>query len=253
MKIAIITGASSGLGIELLRAAIKHCTDIDAYWLIARRKERLESLKAEFPEKTIRAVPLDLTKTESFNALGDLLKAEHAEVKLLINNAGMGKLCDFDNADRESQLTQVDLNCRALTAVTHVCLPYMIKSSCIINISSIASFAPTPRMTVYCSTKAYVQSFSRALREELKPKGINVLAVCPGPMDTEFLSVAGCETGKSRTFDMLPHQNPTKMADAAIRAGLRGKSVCTMGLFYNFYRILAHLLPKCILMKLTRC
>ena len=165
----------------------------------------------------------------------------------------MGKLCDFDTADRESQLTQVDLNCRALTAVTHICLPYMKKDSAIINISSIASFAPTPRMTVYCSTKAYVQSFSRALREELKPKGINVLAVCPGPMDTEFLGVAGCEKGQSRTFDMLPHQNPTKMADAAVRDALRGKSVCTMGLFYNFYRILAHILPKCILMKLTRC
>ena len=253
MKIAIITGASSGLGIELLRAAVKRCPDIDTYWLVARRKERLEALKTEFPQKTIRAVPLDLTKTESFDTLADMLKAENVDVRLLINNAGMGKLCDFDSVDRESQLTQVDLNCRALTAVTHTCLPYMIKGSAIINISSIASFAPTPRMTVYCSTKAYVQSFSRALREELKPHGINVLAVCPGPMDTEFLSVSGCETGKSRTFDMLPHQNPTKMADAAVRDALRGRSVCTMGFFYNFYRILAHLLPKCILMKLTRC
>jgi len=253
MKIGIITGASAGLGIELLRAAVKRCPDIDTYWLIARRKDRLEALKTEFPEKTLRAVPLDLTKEESFNTLLDLLKAEKPEVKLLVNNAGMGKLCDFDTADRESQLTQVDLNCRALTAVTHTCLPYMTKGSAVINISSIASFAPTPRMTVYCSTKAYVQSFSRALREELKPKGINVLAVCPGPMDTEFLGVAGCEKGKSRTFDMLPHQNPTKMANCAVRDALRGKSVSTMGPFYNLYRILAHILPKCILMKLTRC
>ena len=105
----------------------------------------------------------------------------------------------------------IDLNCRALTAVTRCCLPYMAAGSLILNISSIASFAPTPRMTVYCSTKAYVQSFSRALREELRPRGINVLAACPGPMDTEFLlPVAGCEHGKSRTFDALPHPEPGK-------------------------------------------
>lgn len=253
MKIAIITGASSGLGIELLHSAVKYCPDIDTYWLIARRKERLEALAEAFPKKKIRAVPLDLTEPDSFDALSAMLKAENAEVALLINNAGMGKLCDFDTADRQSQLTQVDLNCRALTAVTHICLPFMNAGGMIVNISSIASFAPTPRMTVYCSTKAYVQSFSRALREELKPKGIHVLSVCPGPMDTEFLGIAGCETGKSRTFDMLPHQDPAKIADAAIRAALQGRSVCTVGLFYKFYRVLAHLLPKCILMKFTRC
>lgn len=147
----------------------------------------------------------------------------------------------------------VDLNCRALTAVTRYCLPYMTAGALIVNVSSIASFAPTPRMAVYCSTKAYVQSFSCALREELKPRKINVLAVCPGPMDTEFLPAAGCDAGKSRTFDTLPHQNPAKMARCALSAGLRGRSACTMGAFYKFYRFLAHLLPKCILMKMTRC
>ena len=253
MKTAIITGASAGLGVELLRAAIELCPDIETYWLIARRRDRLEALQAQFPGKTLRAVPLDLTDPAAFTALENLLQEEKPAVRLLINNAGMGKLGDFDAGERAVHLTQVDLNCRALTAVTHVCLPYMAKGSAVINISSIASFAPTPRMAVYCSTKAYVQSFSRALREELKPRGINVLAVCPGPMDTEFLAVAGCDAGKSRTFDTLPHQNPQKMARSAVKAAIRGKSVCTMGFFYNFYRVLAHLCPKCILMKMTRC
>ena len=253
MKTAIITGASAGLGTELLRAAIELCPDIDAYWLIARRRDRLEALKAQFPQKELRAVPLDLTDPVSFDVLQNLLAAEKPEIALLINNAGMGKLCDFDAAERSTHLTQVDLNCRALTAVTHCCLPYMHTGSLIMNISSIASFAPTPRMAVYCSTKAYVQSFSRALREELKPRGINVLAVCPGPMDTEFLGIAGCETGQSRTFDTLPHQNPAKMARTALKAGLRGRSVCTMGAFYKLYRVLAHLLPKSFIMKFTRC
>lgn len=253
MRIAVITGASSGLGVEFLRAAVDLCPDIDAFWLIARRKERLEALAPHFPGKTLRAVPLDLTDPAALQSLQDLLDAEKPAVSLLINNAGFGRLCDFAESDPNDQTGMVDLNCRALTAVTRLCLPYMPSGSLIVNVSSIASFAPTPRMAVYCSTKAYVQSFSRALRAELRPRKINVLAVCPGPMDTEFLPVAGCDAGKSRTFDMLPHQNPTKMARHALEAGLRGQSAYTMGAFYKFYRFLAHVLPKSLLMKLTRC
>lgn len=237
MKTAIITGASSGLGVEFLRAAVSLCPDIDTFWLVARRRERLEALQPLFPNKTLRAVPLDLTDPAALRTLQALLDEEKPQLSLLINNAGFGRLCDFDTSVPDDQTAMVDLNCRAL----------------IVNVSSIASFAPTPRMAVYCSTKAYVQSFSRALREELKPRKINVLAVCPGPMDTEFLPAAGCDAGKSRTFDTLPHQNPAKMARCALSAGLRGRSACTMGAFYKFYRFLAHLLPKCILMKMTRC
>ena len=146
----------------------------------------------------------------------------------------------------------VDLNCRALTAVTRCCLPYMAAGGLILNVSSIASFAPTPRMTVYCSTKAYVQSFSRALREELKPRGINVLAACPGPMDTEFLPSRAASAAKPHLRHAAA-SDPAKMARKALSAGLRGRSVCTMGAFYKFYRFLAHVLPKALLMKLTRC
>lgn len=253
MKTAIITGASSGLGVEFLRAAVSLCPDIDTFWLVARRRERLEALQPLFPNKTLRAVPLDLTDPAALRTLQTLLDEEKPQLSLLVNNAGFGRLCDFDTSVPDDQTAMVDLNCRALTAVTRYCLPYMTAGALIVNVSSIASFAPTPRMAVYCSTKAYVQSFSRALREELKPRKINVLAVCPGPMDTEFLPTAGCDAGKSRTFDTLPHQNPAKMARCALSAGLRGRSACTMGAFYKFYRFLAHLLPKCVLMKMTRC
>ena len=250
MKIAVITGASSGLGIEFLRAAVTLCPEIDTYWLIARREDRLEALK---PEKNLRPIALDLTDSAALKQFNALLEREKPEISLLINNAGFGKLCDFATSDIESQTAMIDLNCRALTAVTRYSLPYMKTGGLILNISSIASFAPTPRMAVYCSTKAYVQSFSRALREELKPKKINVLAVCPGPMITEFWQVADRPTHKSRTLDMLPHQSPAKMATCALKAGLKGKSACTMGGFYKFYRFLAHILPKSLLMKWTKC
>ncbi len=235
MKIAVITGASSGLGIEFLRAAVTLCPEIDTYWLIARREDRLEALKPQFPEKNLRPIALDLTDSAALKQFNALLEREKPEISLLINNAGFGKLCDFATSDVESQTAMIDLNCRALTAVTRYSLPYMKMGGLILNISSIASFAPTPRMAVYCSTK------------------INVLAVCPGPMITEFWQVADRPTHKSRTLDMLPHQSPAKMATCALKAGLKGKSACTMGGFYKFYRFLAHILPKSLLMKWTKC
>lgn len=253
MSIGIITGASSGLGIEFLHAAVAHCPEIDEYWLIARRRNRLESLAKAMPEKKVRILALDLTDPASFDALDEALRAASPEIRLLVNNAGFGKLGDFPESGRMEQLSMIDLNCRAMTAVAHAALPYLQKGGLLINISSIASFAPTPRMAVYGATKSYVMSFSRALGAELKPRGIHVLAVCPGPMETEFFPVAGVDNGRSPTFDILPHQNPAKMARTALRYGLKGRSVCTMGAFYKLYRFLAHILPKRFLMKFTAC
>ena len=127
----------------------------------------------------------------------------------------------------------------------------MSKGGEILNSCSIASFAPNTRMAVYSSTKAYVMSFSRALRSELKKRGINVLALCPGPMDTEFLSLAGIEKGTSHTFDTLPRVNPALMAEKSLKASKKKKAVYTNRIFYKFYRILAKLLPHSLVMKLA--
>ena len=127
----------------------------------------------------------------------------------------------------------------------------MCKGAEIINISSIASFVPNARMAVYSSTKAYVTSFSRALRYELKRKKINVLAVCPGPMDTEFLPVANIGKGSSHTFDTLPRVNPTMIAKKSLAASKKGRAVYTGRAFYKFYRFLSRIIPHKILMKLA--
>jgi short-subunit dehydrogenase len=128
----------------------------------------------------------------------------------------------------------------------------MKEKSEIINTCSIASFAPNARMAVYSSTKAYVMSFSRALRFELKPRKINVLAVCPGPMDTEFLPVAGIGKGDSFTFDTLPRVNPKKLAKNTLKASKKGKGVYTELAFYKFYRFLAKVLPHSLVMHLCK-
>lgn len=248
MNIAIITGASAGLGYEYVKEVIKQHPSLDEYWLIARREDRLEAIKAEHPDKTLVPVPLDLNDMKSFEKLSGLLRDKNPTVKLLINNAGFGKLGKFAEMPYEDQCRMIDLNNRALTGVTSVVLPYMKFGSFVLNVCSIAAFVPNPRMAVYSSTKAYVLSFSRALRFELKKRGINVLAVCPGPMKTEFLSVAGIEKGASKTFDTLPYCDPQKVASTSLRKAELGIGVYTPLPFYKFYRLLAKYIPRDLLM-----
>ena len=252
MITAIITGASSGLGREFALAIKNRCPDIESFWLIARRRERLTDLAKELGEDKCFVLPLDLTGNEWLSEYRQVLTDSVPEVKYLINNAGFGKLDDFINIPPEDCGDQITLNCTALTVITRETLPYMEKNGEIINISSIASFAPNPRMAVYSSTKAYVTSFSRALREELKPKGINVLAVCPGPMDTEFLPVANIEQGTSKMFDTLPRANPKRVAKNSLKMSAKKKAVYTPKFLFKLYRVIAKLLPISLVIKFAK-
>ncbi len=250
MKIAIITGASSGLGVEFAKEIDRMYNQINEIWLIARREEKLSEL-AKLLNKPCKIIPMDITDESSLLEYKKLLEVTNPRVKLLINNAGFGKLGDFTEISTLHNTGMVRLNCESLTAITSITLPFMNENSEIINSCSIASFAPNTRMAVYSSTKAYVMSLSRALRSELKPKKINVLACCPGPMDTEFLGVAGISKGKSFTFDTLPRVNPNTMAKKSLLASQKKKAVYTNRFFYKFYRILAKLLPHCLVMKMS--
>ena len=252
MKIAVITGASAGLGYEYVKAVIARYPELDEYWLIARRTERLEAIAAEYPDKKIVPVSLDLTKDESFAEYESLLKEKSPEIRLLINNAGFGKLGKLADMPYGDQIRMVDLNNKALTGMTNISLPYMNRGSYVLNVCSIASFAPNPRMTVYCSTKAYVLSFSRSLRFELKDRGINVIAVCPGPMNTEFLANAGIEKGSSKTFDTLPYCDPEKVARVSLIKADAGKGIYTPRGFFKFYRVLAKILPHELVMYMSQ-
>ena len=251
MKIAVITGASSGLGAEFARIIDRDRNEIDEIWLIARREDKLKELSEKLNKK-VKILSLDITDYEKSEEYRRALEQSGAEVCLLINNAGYGKLGDFYSISLEENTGMVRLNCEALTAFTGITLPFMRENSEIINSCSIASFAPNARMAVYSSTKAYVMSFSRALRHELKSRKINVLAACPGPMSTEFLSVAGIGKGVSRTFDTLPRVNPETMAEKSLKASKKKRAVYTNRLFYKFYRVLAKLLPHSIVMYFAK-
>ncbi len=253
MKIAIITGASSGLGGEYLRYIAENGSDIDEVWMIARRADRLEKLAEAYKDKKkLVPFPLDLTSYDSYEIFRKRLEETKPEIGILVNNAGFGTLGDFDEQELAVQTRMVDLNNRALTAMTLASLPYMKKGDYVVNVCSIAAFAPNPRMTVYCSTKAYVYSFSKSLRFELKKKGINVLAACPGPMDTEFLPTAGIAKGSSHTFDTLPRCNPRTVAEKSLKYAARGRGKYTPKVFYKFYHLLTKLLPHSIVMHMSK-
>jgi len=251
MSVAIITGASAGLGTEYVNEIFKKFPEVDEFWLIARRKERLDDILALYPNKKIVPIPLDLTKENSYKEVLSLLEINKPNIEILVNCAGFGTLGDFDEIDYQNQMEMVDLNCRALTVMSRIILPFMSSGSFIVNVCSIASFAPTPRMAVYCSTKAYVLSLSKALRYELKERKINVLAVCPGPMSTEFLEVAKI-TGNSKMFDTIKRCSVGKVASKSLVFAKKGKAVYTPEIMYKFYRLFSKILPHNWIMPFTK-
>ena len=249
MKTAIITGASAGLGMEYVRQIHDVFPEIQCYWLIARRTEPMKSLSV--PGVTLKYISLDLTGHDYIPSLQAMLEQEKPAVSLLIGCAGCGYLGNFDESNLDEQLRMLDLNIRALTAVTRLALPYLEQGGRIIHISSIASFVPNPRMTIYSATKSFVSAFSRGLHEELKPRKISVTAVCSGPMDTDFIQL-GRIKGHSKTFDVLPYCDPVKVVRGSLNAAKKRRAVYTPRLLYKAYRVLSALIPHAIFIKFAK-
>ena len=188
MNIAVITGASAGIGRELVYAVDKDAR-YDEIWVIARRKERLEELRDKCTNP-IRPIALDLSDLSSIDAYQALLEQEQPEIKMLVNAAGCGVFGPFAEADRKKLLASAQLNSLALTGMCHASLPYMHAGSSIINMGSNSAWQPVPYQAVYGASKSYVLSLSRAIGRELRPQGIHVMCVCPGWIKTEFQRVA---------------------------------------------------------------
>jgi short-subunit dehydrogenase len=222
--VALITGASAGLGVDFARQL---SAEGKRLVLVARRKDRLDALVAELGNA--RAVEADLGAPDAIDRLMADLAAHGEHVELLVNNAGFGLTGRFAELDGKRQRQMIDLNCGALTELAHTVLPGMIerKSGAILNVASTAAFQPGPGMAVYFATKAFVLSFSEALHEEVKEKGIIVSALCPGPTSTEFGAVAGF--GQSNLLDRIAADSPS-VARAALRGLEKGQAVVVPGL-----------------------
>jgi short-subunit dehydrogenase len=218
-NVALITGASSGIGKELARIHANHKGDLV---LLARRQQKLEELKQEIEEKhgvSVYIISKDLTDADAPKQVFDELEKEGIEIKYLINNAGFGGLGKFHERDWEDDHAMIQLNIVALTELTRRFLPGMVarNSGRILNVSSTASLVPGPLQAVYYATKAYVTSFSNAIAEELHETKITVTALLPGATETEFAETSGMD--KTELF------NKTASAQMVAEAGYDGMMI----------------------------
>lgn len=245
MKIAVITGASSGMGREFVYA-IDKAYELDEIWVIARREDRLNDLKKEC-RTTIRPLALDLNNRESFEVYKTLLIEEKPEIQFLVNAAGFGLFGTFTEMDLTEQLNIIDLNAGALTAITYLSIPYMPKGSHIINLASNSSWQPVPYINVYGASKAYVMNFSRALGVELKTQDIHVMAVAPGWIKTEFFDHA-IHDNTIKYFDRF--YTAKQVIDKAMKDLKKKKSVSILGFPVRMQVRAIKFLPINIVMKI---
>ena len=244
-KIALITGASAGLGVEFARQLSKRGHRLV---LAARRRDRLDALAKELGNA--RAVAIDLSKANSAAKLMADVEAAGEEVEILVNNAGFGLIGRFAELDPKRERQMIDLNVGALADLCRAVAPGMIerKSGAILNVASTAAFQPGPKMAVYFATKAFVLSFTEALHEELKPQGIKVTCLCPGPTRTEFGDVAGF--GGNGAFDKVAME-----AGEVVEAGLNGmdrnRAVVVPGLINKIVAASTRFAPRSVVRKIA--
>ncbi len=252
-NIVIITGASSGMGMEFALQIDAHLRKTDEIWLIARNRQKLKTLAAQL-RNNIRVLTMDITSPAQIDRLQDMLEEEHCRIRMLVNSAGYGIMGDVSRLDLQEQLGMVQLNCGALTAVTRCCLPYMSKGARIIQMASSAAFVPQPGFAVYAASKAYVDSFSLALAAELRERQIYVTSVCPGPVDTPFFDIAE-RHGKTLSVKKLTMVSPERVVDQALRDACRKRtrSVCSLPIkaFCTVCKLIPHPLLTAGIRKVT--
>jgi short-subunit dehydrogenase len=246
MKIAVITGASSGMGREFVTQLDKD-EQFDELWLIARRKDRLEELQASVRAK-VRAIPLDLGKRESIDEYKALLEEHKPEVAVLVNASGFGRFAAFEDIDLETQYRMIDLNVKAYVGITYATLPYLREESEVYQLDSLSSFQPVPYIGVYGATKAFVLSFSRALNVELKKKKIHVMAVCPGWVKTEFFDRAVTDDTTIVYYNRFYEAKDVVLH--AIKDMQKGKDVSILGFPVRTQVLATKLLPHKLVMRI---
>lgn len=248
MKIAIVTGASSGMGKEFVRQ-LSYCYPwLDEIWAIARREKPMKELQKEVSVK-LRILPMDLLQEESANGLEELLRRKKPYIKVLVNAAGFGKVGKAAKIAYGENQEMIGLNCGALTKITCLCLAYCQKSSRVIQLASAAAFVPQPGFAVYAATKSYVVSFTRALRKEVRGDGITVTAVCPGPVKTEFFKRAG-EAGQMSLLKSFTMASPKKVVHQAICDAAKGREFSIYGWHMKAIFFLCKVLPHKLLLFL---
>jgi len=250
-KTALITGASGGIGLELARI---HASKGDDLVLVARSGDKLSEIKSEIEAKykvSVRFMVKDLSMPHAAMKVFDEVTGNGISVDYLINNAGFGDFGLFLDSDWKKQESMINLNIMALAQLTKLFLPGMVErgGGKILNVASLAAFTPGPTMSVYFATKAFVLSFSQALNNELKDKGITVTALCPGSVNTKFHEVA---LGDPRLVRERKMMSATEVAVIGYQAMITGKPVVIPGYKNSFLAFASRFAPREVIVKSAR-
>ena len=242
-KIAILTGATGGLGREFLKQILKE--KIDEVWAIARNEQKLSELRKEYGERVI-PMSIDLSKLQGIEQIKNVLDEKKPQVMYLINNAGLAKMGNYKDFDIEEIDKTINVNCKAPVMLAQICIPYMGKGSKILNISSASAFQPNPYINLYAASKVFERSYSRDLNVELNGTGITSVAVCPGWIDTELLQKE--INGKKVKFPGMV--TPDRVAKQAIKDAKKGKDMSVCSLYVKCQHVNVKLLPQRLVMKI---
>ena len=251
MNIAIITGASSGMGMEFVRQIDRNLRKTDEIWILARRREPMEELARSIRTKT-SIIAIDITNEKELKQFEEVLEISSPKITMLVNCAGVGYHGEFAGQSDDELTAMLRLNVMALTMLTKICLPYMRRGSKIVQFASGAAFLPQADFAVYAASKSYVYSFSRALGQELKSRGVSVTTVCPGPVDTPFLEQAYGEVSNMGALKRLTKVSAACVVSKAIADCKRGRNVSVCGLPMKALYLATQGLQSCVLACIQR-
>lgn len=247
MSVAIITGASSGIGKEFVKQ-MAATTDVTEFWLIARREDKLKEL-AESINVNCKILSIDLSNEDGLVQYKEALKDNKPIVKYVVNAAGYGKYGNYEVVDTKTAFNMIDLNVKALLYVTQETIPYIVNGGYIIQIGSASTYNPLPNLNVYASTKSFVKHYSRALNIELKDKNISVTTVCPGWVKTDFFARADIDTYSNKSF-AKPMVSASDVVRKALKDTEKRKDISMYALFNNTHHLLAKLLPHKLMISM---
>lgn len=251
-RIAVVTGASSGIGLELTKLLAKDHMDL---YLVAEDEQRLESAAAEIRDSyqvTVHAISQNLAHADAAQVLGRRLEEMGVSaIDVLVNDAGIGRWGQFAEVPLEDHLRVIAVNLIGLTSLTHRLLPHLVRAQGkVLNLASVASFQPGPNMAVYYATKAYVLSLSLALAEEFKSLGVSVTALCPGPTDTDFAERAWMEDTRAFRWPLV--MDPADVAETGYKAMMKGDEMVVAGMRNKVFTELERFLPISLVTKMSK-
>ncbi len=248
MKIAIVTGASSGMGKEFVRRLVHSRDSYEEIWLIARRKDRLKAIEKHFPGQKFRLLPLDLSDRDQIDLLEESLLKLKPDLSLFVHCAGFGVMGNISRLPREDQADMVDINCRSVVELSCLLLPFMTAGGRMIYMASASAFLPQPGFAVYAASKAFVLSFVRSLRAEERGRGLKITAVCPGAVKTEFFDRA-LEYEDLPVYKKLVMADPARVVKKALADNEKNREVSVYGPAIKATRLFAKLVPHRVILR----